>query len=396
MIKQIFKKYLFNTKSNKIRRSNIYNSLHNIAYINNCSGNFDVFTSEPNNGYTGNVIAYRSIRMIATGISSVNLEMYRKEGQSSYKIDEHSILRLLKNPNNRTSGVDFMESLISWMLINGNVYLLKLNIEDSPVELHVLNSDKVRILTSDNSLIGYRYTAGKEIRDYLIDSKTNESDILHIKIFNPINDIYGLSPMSVANTSIVQHNYATQWNCSLLKNSARPSGALVVKNTSNDSLSEEQYLRIREQIDELYSGHQNSGKPLLLEGGLEWKEMSISPKDMDFVGIKNTAARDISLSFGVPPQMLGIPGDNTYSNLIEARTALWEQTILPILDKVLSCLNSWLLKDQSVYLSYNKDDIGALASRREKIWSYINNADFITKNEKRKLMGFDPMLDQEE
>ena len=57
-----------------------------------------------------------------------------------------------------------------------------------------------------------------------------------------------------------------------------------------------------------------AGRPLLLEGGLDWKPLSLTPKDMDFIEAKNVAAREIALAIGVPPMLLGIPGDNTYSN----------------------------------------------------------------------------------
>src|SRR5205085_3983833 len=108
-------------------------------------------------------------------------------------------------------------------------------------------------------------------------------------------------------------------------------------------LSEEQYNRVKLQIDEQFTGAANAGRPLLLEGGLDWKEMSLTPKDMDFVEAKNSSARDIALAFGVPPQLLGIPGDNTYSNLQEARLALWEQTVVPLEQCTADALNNWLI-----------------------------------------------------
>lgn len=129
------------------------------------------------------------------------------------------------------------------------------------------------------------------------------------------------------------HQQSSYWNHLLLQNGARPSGALIVKD-SNGYLSDEQFERLQTQLSEKFSGNSNAGKPLLLEGGLGWQEMSINPKDMDFIESKNSAAREIALAFGVPPQLLGINGDNTYSNMQEARLALWEETLIPLLDKI--------------------------------------------------------------
>ncbi|MGJ0425839.1 phage portal protein, partial [Methylocystis sp.] len=85
----------------------------------------------------------------------------------------------------------------------------------------------------------------------------------------------------------------------------------------------------------------NAGRPLLLEGGLDWKALSLSPKDMDFAESKAGAAREIALAFGVPPLLLGLPGDNTFSNYAEANRALWRQTVLPLVARVQKSFQAW-------------------------------------------------------
>jgi HK97 family phage portal protein len=77
---------------------------------------------------------------------------------------------------------------------------------------------------------------------------------------------------------------------------------------------------------------------MVLEGGLDWKQMGYSPKDMEFISAKDGAAREIALAFGVPPMLLGLPGDNTYANYREANVALWRLTLLPLLTRVLTAL----------------------------------------------------------
>ena len=78
----------------------------------------------------------------------------------------------------------------------------------------------------------------------------------------------------------------------------------------------------------------------MLEGGLDWKPMGLTPKDMDFLEAKNAAAREIALAFGVPPMLLGIPGDNTYSNYQEANRAFYRLTVLPLLSRTLASLGA--------------------------------------------------------
>ncbi|CAK8163385.1 HK97 family phage portal protein [Candidatus Xenohaliotis californiensis] len=386
MFKKLIKKYT-PTNNNRYKIRN----WHTDNYI---EYNYD-YNRLALNGYAKNVVAFRAVKMIATSISSIEIVINKKIGINTKNIINHPVLKILKNPNNLLSGMDFIENLVSHMLIGGGAYILKIGLDDkNPVELHLLHPNNTVTLVKNDEIIGYEYHYNKKCMNYYINNDNGDCDVLHIKSFHPTNDTAGLSSMNVAMTSINQYQYATEWNCSLLKNSARPSGALIVKNKFNDTLTEEQFDRIKEQISDLYSGSSNSGRPVLLEGGLEWKEMSVSPKEMDFVEIKNSAARDIALSFGVPPQMLGIPGDNTYSNLIEARLALWEQTILPLTDKILNGLSRWLLNDKNLMFSYNKDKISALSPRREKLWSYINNASFMSNQEKREALGLDSKLDE--
>jgi HK97 family phage portal protein len=352
---------------------------------------YEKFSDE---GYIKNVIAHRSIAMIATGAASVKWQLCRVANGVKHDVKDHPILKLLNHPNPCDCGVEFFESLYSHRLIGGNAYIQAIrSAGELPQELFVLRPDRVSIIAGKGCVPqAYRYSVGENSRDFVVNRLTGQSDVLHIKKFNPLSDWYGLSSMEAAAYSIDQHNEASAWNQALLQNGARPSGALVVKSGDNGEggyLSDEQYLRIKAQLDETNTGYNNAGRPLLLEGGLEWKEMSISPKDMDFINTKHSAARDIALAFGVPPQLLGIPGDATYNNMAEARLSLWEQTILPMIDNMASSLNNWLVPmfGKDLQLSHNLDEISALAPRREAAWNRVKDADFLSDAEKRAIVG---------
>ncbi|PIR33989.1 MAG: phage portal protein [Alphaproteobacteria bacterium CG11_big_fil_rev_8_21_14_0_20_44_7] len=304
-------------------------------------------------------------------------------------VDKHPLGKLIVKPNPCCGGTEFFESLYSYKLIAGNCYILALGADDeAPFELHSLRPDRVSIITGRDGMPSvYRYQIqGNKYKDYAA------RKILHLKNFHPLDDWYGLSPVEAAAYSIDQHNQSGEWNQALLQNGARPSGALIVKQANGDAggyLSEDQYNRIKNQVDEQFSGYENAGRPLLLEGGLDWREMSLKPKDMDFINMKHSAARDIALAFGVPPQLLGIPGDNTYSNLAEARLALWEQTVIPLVEKLVEAMNSWLapMFDGEIKISADLNNIPALMPRREALWDKVKDADFLSDEERRKLLG---------
>src|SRR5439155_17870440 len=153
---------------------------------------------------------------------------------------------------------------------------------------------------------------------------------------------YGMGCVEAAIAAASVHNRAAKWNKALLDNAARPSGALSYEPADGSVLSADQFKRLKEELSREFSGSGNAGRPMLLEGGLKWQALSLTPADMDFVALKEGAARDIALAFGVPPVLVGLPGDATYANAREAGRALYRQTILPMAARVLNVLAGML------------------------------------------------------
>jgi len=142
-------------------------------------------------------------------------------------------------------------------------------------------------------------------------------------------------------------------------------------------------------MDEQYSGSRNAGRPMLLEGGLDWKQMGLSPTDMGIVDGKNSAARDIALGFGVPPQLLGIPGDNTYSNYQEARLAFWEDTVIPLVDMIAADWSATIGDGAEIRADY--DQVPAIVDKKAQQWEMADRATDLTINERRAMKGYEPI-----
>ncbi|MEO8883720.1 MAG: phage portal protein, partial [Devosia sp.] len=155
------------------------------------------------------------------------------------------------------------------------------------------------------------------------------------------------------------------------------------------NLTEEQFERLKSELEQNFSGAANAGRPMLLEGGLDWKTIALSPRDMDFIEAKHAAARDIALAFGVPPMLLGIPGDNSYANFAEANKTLWRQTVIPLVRRVASGLGHWLgpAFGGNFELVPDLDHIEALAEDRAALWARVGGATFLTDAEKRQMLG---------
>ena len=218
--------------------------------------------------------------------------------------------------------------------------------------------------------------------------------VLHATLFHPLDDYYGLSPLEVAGAAIDVHNQGAAWTKGLLDNAARPSGALIYKGPDGaPGLSDEQFSRLRRELEDAYQGASNAGRPMVLEGGLDWKAMGYTPSDMDFSETRSVAAREIALAFGVPPMLLGIPGDNTYANYAEANLNFWRQTVLPLVARTASALTRWLAPrfGAGLRIGYDADAVDALADARRALWEKLDGASFLTVNEKRAAAGYSPL-----
>ena len=334
-------------------------------------------------GMMQNPVAYRSVRMIAEACASVPLLLYDRDRE----IETHPILDLLAAPAPGQTNVDLFEALFSQLLVSGNAFVEAVAVADEIRELYTLRSDRIQIVPGANGWgDGYIYSAGG--RTVAIDgaAAAGIARILHLRFYHPLNDHYGLSPIEAAATAIDIHNEASRWNKALLDNSARPSGALVYG--SSENMTPAQFERLKRELEDSFQGARNAGRPLLLEGGLDWKAMSLSPRDMDFIALKQMAAREIALALGVPPLLLGLPGDNTFANYQEANRTFWRQTVIPLATRTAKALSGWL--GAGLQLRPDLDQLDALAPDREALWARLDGASFLTDDEKRAAAGYGP------
>ena len=342
-------------------------------------------------GFSGNAVGYRCVRMIAEAAASIPWLLYEGEAE----ISDHPILDLLMRPNPGMSGQTMLETFYGHVQVAGNAYLEAVNVGGTLRELHVLRPDRMKVVPGkDGWPEAYEYSAnGATVR---FDQQSGDvvPPILHLRLFNPIDDHYGLSPLEAAAASIDVHTAAAAWNKALLDNAARPSGALVFSGAGGEgNLSEDQFDRLKRELQDSYQGKANAGRPLVLEGGLDWKPLSMSPKDMEHIEAKHVAAREIALAFGVPPMLLGIPGDNTFANYAEANRTFWRQSVLPLVGRTAEALSQWLAAGfgEPLRLGYDVDRVEALTQEREALWARIEGSHFLTVNEKRAAVGYGPV-----
>lgn len=332
-------------------------------------------------GFMRNPVAHRAVRMIAEAAASVPWLAYAGEVERP----DDPLLGLLARPNGRMSGTDFLETLYGHLMLSGNAFVEGVRIGGDLRELHVLRPDRVRIVEGrDGWPEAYEYRAGAQLRRIMAEGE----GMLHLRLFHPLDDRLGFAPLEAAGMALDLSNAAAVWNKALLDNSARPSGALVYQPKEGGNLSPGQYDRLKAELEEGYSGAARAGRPMLLEGGLDWKAMGLSPREMDFVEARNGAARDIALAFGVPPMLIGIPGDATYANYQEANRAFWRLTVLPLVFRTAAAFSGWFSQGEAVRLVPDLDQVSGLAAERSEVWARVGAAGFLTDEEKRRAVGY--------
>ncbi|MEQ1726337.1 MAG: phage portal protein [Sphingopyxis sp.] len=348
--------------------------------------------------YAQNPVAQRCCRLVAEAVAGAPLN-----------IDNPRIAALISE---RAGGQVLLESVASQLMLHGNAYVQLLggaspsglshsqaSAGELPAELYALRPERVSVeVDAQGWPVAFAYRVGGQAQRLNACDAMGRVHVVHIHTVNPLDDHYGLGCLSAAAQAVAIHNSAGAWNQALLDNAARPSGALVYEGGDKGSaLSDTQFERLKAEMEAQFQGSINAGRPMLLDGGLKWQAISMTPAEMDFLKLKDSAARDIAMAFGVPPMLIGIPGDATYANYREASKALWRQTVLPMLGAILASLRqalaTWDAAGSEVgRLGVALDHVPALSEDRERLWSQVSAADFLSADEKRAMLGIAPSL----
>ena len=334
----------------------------------------DDYAAQVRQGYCRNAVAQRAVRLVAQGLAGAPVTASSSD--------------LLALVSARSGGQALTETVAAHLLLHGNAYVqIMTDPAGQVVELFALRPERVSVEADAGGWpVAYRYRVGERVTRLIADGARPE--LVHLRSFHPLDDHYGLGCLGAAAGAIALHNAAARWNKALLDNAARPSGALVHDPGDGSVLSREQFERLRAEMEAGFAGAGNAGWPMLLEGGLKWQALSMTPADMDFVGLKAAAAREIACGFGVPPMLLGLPGDATYANYREASRALWRLAILPLADTIFAGLAQGLAGwFEAPWLRVDVDKVTALAEDRERLWAQVNAAGFLSDAEKRAMLG---------
>ncbi|MEQ1510591.1 MAG: phage portal protein [Sphingopyxis sp.] len=356
------------------------------------------YEEQVRSAYAQNPVAMRCCRLVAEAVAGAPL-----------LIDDPRVAALISE---RADGQVLLETVATHLMLHGNAYVqllpgaafssglshLAAGADDLPSELYALRPERVAIeMDAQGWPAAFSYRLGGQAQRLNASDALGRSSIVHIHNVNPLDDHYGLGCLSAAAQAVAIHNSAGIWNHALLDNAARPSGALVYDTPDKGAtLSAAQFERLKSEMEAQFQGSANAGRPMLLEGGLKWQAISMTPAEMDFLKLKDSAARDIAMAFGVPPMLVGIPGDATYANYREASKAFWRQTVLPMHGAILASLRqglkTWGVEGR---ITVALDHVPALSEDRERLWNQVSAAEFLSEAEKRAMLDIAPKQEEQ-
>ena len=342
-------------------------------------------------GHNSNVWAYACINAIATSASTVPILLYQTGGKNKKQIEQHPLLDLLKKPNDIQSGREFREEWAKYLLMAGKAFIEMNGPSDNNVtEMWNLRPDRMAIVPDARSLI-----AGYQLRgDGGIEIPIKREKVLYYRLFDPLNEFDGVSPLQVAARAVDQDNGANAYNKALLDNGGNPPGVITSESTLDDTV----FKRLQSMIRQRFGGKKNAGRPLLLENGVKWQQTGLTPDDMQYTEMKKMNRIEICAAFNVPPEIIGDKEHATYSNYQEARSSFYEETVLPFLDFFLDKVNTHLAPKfgDNLELVIDRDSVDALSENTDSKWTRIISAvekRVITPNEGREELGFSPRED---
>ena len=376
-------------KKKKEQKSNVI--LNNSFGFLNTSWTKQDYENFARESYLKNVIAFRSIDLIAKSVSSVPWVQKSTE-DTEIEIIDNEISQLLIRANPQESFTFLILKLTAYLVMAGNSFLEKIVIENGQntgaiKELYVKRPDRIEILKNDitGRVGGFKYTNGDKIKIWEVNPVTEKCDLLQLKLFNPVDDWWGASITESVAREIDTSNAATEWNKNILGNYARPGMIYTLVGATGEAFLDNLEKKLKQ-----HSGYNNVGKNMIITGdtGTKAEPWGWNLQDLDFNEGDLRLCRKIATGYGIPPMLLGIPGEATYANYKEARLSFWETTILFYLELIKNELNNWLyVPEDKLELQYDVDEVPAFAEKRNLIWERVEKSSFLTVNEKREAVG---------
>ena len=309
---------------------------------------------------------WNAIRLLSESVSSLPITVYRKENNGDKVEDVNNrIYNLIKfKPNNFQNKITFFEYVMYSVLTDGNAYVqIVRDNSANPVQLIPLNPDYVNIFIKENELF-YQMDGG---------SVLDSADVLHIKLITD-DGIEGLSPIDQCAKAINWNLSIEEFGSTFFKNGAKPSSVL----STDRALSETAIERLKNSFNSSYAKLKSSNSTIILEEGLTFKPISISPEQAQFLASRQFGIEEIARIFNIPPHMLKDLSKSSFNNIEMQSQEYVTYTLMPYLTRIEQEMNLKLFRTNELgktFVEFNVNGLlrGDVKTRNEAYKTAIQN-----------------------
>ena len=270
---------------------------------------------------------YSCVRILSEAVAGLPLHLYAyTEGGSKEKAAEHPLYFLLHDePNPEMTSFVFRETLMTHLLLWGNAYAQIIrNGKGEVLALYPLMPDRMSVDRDEKGRLYYEYTTSSD--DAPINKKSTvrlqPTDVLHIPGLG-FDGLVGYSPIAMAKNAIGMAIACEEYGAKFFANGAQPSGVLEHPGTIKDPS------RVRESWTKTFGGSQNANKVAVLEEGMKYTPISISPEQAQFLETRKFQINEIARIFRVPPHMVGDLEKSSFSNIEQQSLEFVKYTLDP-------------------------------------------------------------------
>jgi HK97 family phage portal protein len=364
-----FFRNLFTKQSSKFNDIAITSYTDGLMYGKSTPENFAVHLG----AYTNESYVYGCVYLIAAAIAGLNWKLYKKDSTGK-KVEVINLLvsKLFEKPNDNDENSTWynqIEWTVACLELVGNAYWLLDKLYGTNKRyvgaIQNLIPSKIRIMPNTSKDEGRSFVSGYSyLKDNGMPYVFNNDEITHFKYIRPDDYFYGQGAVVPSAIPIDLIREAETTNLNLFKNGAMPSGALETDKTVDDI----RYKRIKAEFDAKYKGTKNANRTLILDNGLKYKQISQSMKDLEFIqGIK-LSREEICIAFKVPPLLIGILDNASYSNYEQAVKIFWVHCIIPKVRRIEQVISTIVKRfDDKLYFEFDLSTVEALKDNQEQL-----------------------------
>lgn len=337
-----------------------------------------------------NHIMYRCVDQLARAVASTPWMVTNEDGTPATSRKAKRVMQVLNTPNPIWSRAALIYYMTASYVTMGSAFIIKVGGVDGIQEIWPSPTQRTDVVVSKSGvgISAYKVGGGVDERIYPVDADGKSDMARWWKPTLAEDTMQGQSAASVAYEPLRLHNMFMERQLDFMMNSVHTSGVL----STDTTIPSEQMADMAEKLKAFKNGKRRSGDLFVVSGAKwEFQELSSEIDKLLPLEAKNSAARDIALTMGVPAMILGLPGENTYANYSEARRSFWIDTIIPYyLDPLQSMLTqAFFSPEEGVLIRSDYDSIPAVREARREQFKMAEGASFLTIDEKREVLGYD-------